>query len=434
MWSEHENWKFVRPGIRTIFNQEDGVFYDQYDEQLQFLVEEYTYYNRADDMEVPYINGIYMGEEEVTANPIRHRDQDNRPKYPYVKFGSEPVDEKRFYFYKSIASKMMQDYQLTNRTWRTVIDATSLGMMPPTFVMGEDKLETDIYYPGAAINMDRDTKVESAKMNHDLAAGYQLLNFTDQQINESTNDPLQQGVAQAGTQTAFEVARLEQNARVQLGLIGKMIVQMVKELGVLMIDDIVKHQTVAEVEELLAGVPKLKFKTFLLPDQNEGGSNVTKEIRFSDELIGNMMSDDELESKRQKLFEEEGGLNGKTRIFEVNPSLFRKIKFQIIIDAERVLPRNEALESALMLDAYDKAIRNPLITGDIESFEAVTRDLLLGALRPTKGQEDKYLPKRTPKSVVEVAAREKEEQENPISNQAARSQEAGALSELQLQR
>ena len=59
-WGDHPNWVFVQTGIKSIYNNEDGLFYDIRDEDHPNLVAEETYLNRRDDMEVPYIGGIYM--------------------------------------------------------------------------------------------------------------------------------------------------------------------------------------------------------------------------------------------------------------------------------------------------------------------------------------------------------------------------------------
>src|SRR3990167_7980706 len=242
IYSNHPNWEYVRPGIRTVF-AETGTYYDQYDESLDTLANQFEHMNRGDDMQVCYINGIYFGDiDDVEANPMRHRDQEDRPKYPLVKFGSEPIDEKRFFFCKSIASKMMQDYHLTNRTWRITVDTATYNMKPAVGVMGEDKLESDIYFPGSSFGVNKDTKFMQFPSGS-TAEGYNLIRAADQSMNESSQDTFRQGVGeQSGTKTAFEFAKLEQNARIQLGLIGKMIVQAVKDLGNLMIDDILRHQ------------------------------------------------------------------------------------------------------------------------------------------------------------------------------------------------
>ena len=48
-YGDHPNWKFVQAGIRSIYNQEDGLFYDVKDDDHPFLVEEAIHKNRRED-------------------------------------------------------------------------------------------------------------------------------------------------------------------------------------------------------------------------------------------------------------------------------------------------------------------------------------------------------------------------------------------------
>lgn len=432
IFGNHPNWKYIAPGIKTIYNEEDSTFYDQRDENLETLAEYFVYQNREEDLEVPYVNGIYLGnktDDPTKSNPIKHRDQSNRPKYNLVKFGSEPIDEKKFYFYKSIASKMMSDYNLTNKVWRIVVDTGFLNTKPPIGVMGDTKLETDIYYPGAVVNVDKDTKFMQFPVGQ-TREGYNILQALEGSISESTQDPFRQGINKDLPNTAFQQAQLTQNARIQLGIIGKMIIQAIRDLGTLMVEDIIRHQTIGEVKELMSGEQRLKFQRFILPNQTEQGKTLSKEVRFADELVGTEMSEEEIRQREFQLLEEEGGIDGERRILMVNPNLFRKMRFMIFIDADSLLPVNEAFEQALKLDAYSKAILNPLIASDVESMTAITRDLLLGALRATKGKEDKYLPKQKPQMLPQLGGG-RGQGNVPLSGQVRKSQEAGALSELQ---
>src|SRR3990167_1653467 len=80
IYGDHPNWKYVQPGIKTIFNGGDSMFYDLKDEENPTLVEESISYYRRDDMELPYVNGIYMGESDIEANRIKHRDANDHPR------------------------------------------------------------------------------------------------------------------------------------------------------------------------------------------------------------------------------------------------------------------------------------------------------------------------------------------------------------------
>ncbi len=383
---KHKNWEFVQPGVKAIFNEEDGTFYDQKDDEIETLVEEATYYNRMEDVQVVFVNGIYMGEVNVNNNPIKHRDNKNRPKYPYAKTGHEPIDEKRFYFYKSAVAKLADDQELEDRVIQMLVDGTFLQTMPALMVSGGENIDSNVIFPGAVTNTPPNTRVDTIGDKGNLGVGYQLLQDIRERQDESSQSPRQAGQGERGQQTAFEVARLEQNARIQLGLFGKMMISMIKDFGELMVDIIIHHQTIGEVEEILGGANRLKFRTFLLPEQIEAGKKVTKKVMIEGGMIGQKMTEEQRLSQSFKIMEEEGGIDGESRIFKVNPILFSKLKFLIIIEPDSLLPKNEAFEKALKLEAYDRMIANPFV-----DQEAITRDFLVETL--AKGESDKYMRK-----------------------------------------
>ena len=57
-YKDFTNWKYIKPGLRTWFDNQNEVFYEEYDELLEErLVQEAIYYNRSLDLELPVING-----------------------------------------------------------------------------------------------------------------------------------------------------------------------------------------------------------------------------------------------------------------------------------------------------------------------------------------------------------------------------------------
>ena len=385
----HSNFEFVRPGIKAIFNEEDGTFYDQHDDELETLTEEATYYNRLEDVEITFVNGIYMGDDNVDANSIKHRDNKNRPKYPYAKVGFEPIDEKRFFFYKSQVAKMADDQELYDRMYQMIMDGTFLEIMPSLIISGGENIDTNVIFPGAVTNMPVGTTVNPIT-GRNLAAGITALKtLVEPSIDESSQSPTRAGQQTPGSQTAFEIARLEQNARTQLGIFGRMMMQMIKDFGGLMIDIILHNQSVGQVEEVLGGTHRMKFRTFLLPDQVKGGKKVTKKIQFDASLMSMRLSTEDKEEKLKesfKVFKEQGGEDAEKEIYKVNPRLFSRLKFLIVIEADQLLPKNEMFEKATKLEAYQLGRDNQFI-----DQEAWTREFLIEPL--ARGESDKFMRK-----------------------------------------
>ena len=388
LWGEHENFKFVRPGIQVFFSEDDGQFYEQKDDEHPTLVEEATYYNRREDLEVTFVNGIIVTDVD---QPMKHRraskDIDGEaitvPVYPFSKSGYEPVDEKRFYFFKSAVSKLGPDQSIVDQMWNMTLDGTFLSLMPPQNIFGDEEVDSSVVIPGAANYYAKDTIIQPMNVGQNLASGYNALQALESSMSESSQDPLRAGQAGPGGRTAREVLLSEQNARIQLGLFGKMIIRLVKDFGELMMDDIIQHMSVGEVEEIIAGQPRINFRTFLLPDQTERGRKITKRIEFTEEMAGEIEPEEEM-AESFEIMRQEGGIDSDTRIYKVNPFLFSQLKFKITVDADTLTPKIEELEKALKLEAYDRMIQNPLVDQN-----AITRDFLVETF--AKGETDKYM-------------------------------------------
>lgn len=385
---KHEHFIYVTAGIKTIYDEASDTFYDQTDEDMPTMVEEATYFNRREDTEAVFVNGIYLGDKDVDANPMKHRDNKNRPRYSYVKFGYEPIDEKRFFFYKSMVSKIAPDQSLIDTMWRMVMDGTFMAVMPPLGLSGAgERTPTSIMMPGAVSNFPEGTEVHNLRPSSDLNAGWAALQGIEDSIAEGSQADIRQGIPEKGQKTAFEVGKIERNAVIQLGIFGKMIKDAVECLGDLFIDLIIHFQTIGEVGEITGGETQMKFRTFLLPDEMDNGKKVTKKIQFSSNLVGERFTDGQIEKLGRKIMKEEGGFDASTRIFMVNPELFSKLKFKIVVGADIIAPKNEAYDKAMKLEAYAQGRDNLFI-----DQEAWTRDFLVEPL--AKGETEKYMKKQ----------------------------------------
>lgn len=386
LYKNHENFKYVEPGVKAIFDETSGYFYNQHDDDLKSLCEEVTYWNRREDTEVVFVNGVYMGASDVEANPFKHRDNENKPKYPQAKSGYEPIDEMRFYYYFSAARKLDPDQELLNKMWRMTMDGTYMQVMPPLGVVGDVELNSSVMFPGAVTNFGKNaSQITPLTNGGNLNAAYNALDRIERSMTESSQDNQMSGIDTAGAKTAYEVATIEQNAKVKLGLFGKMIGSLVKDVGYLMIDDIIQHQTVAEVDEI---TDEVKYKSFLIPEQVVGGKNVTKKIELTTETPEEPM---DVMQKSFELLSKEGGLDADKRIRLVNPEKFRKLKFMLYVSPDQLMPKSDRIERAMKLEVYDRLSQNPLIAGDPEAFRAVTRDFLISPYE--KSDPEKYLPK-----------------------------------------
>lgn len=379
LYHDRENFRFVKPGIQVVFVDRLATFYEQNDEDLdETQVEVATYYNRGADLQITMVNGIMMDDPN---NPNPRVDK----LYPFAKSGYEPVDEGSFFYYKSAADKLGPDQELVDTLYNMVMDGTFLQLMPPMATFGNEELDSNIFVPGSTHSFREDTKIESIAPPSDLRAGLAASGEVERSMSESSTDPRQSGIAGPGEKTAFEVERLEVNARVNLGLFGKMIGFLVEDYGTLMVGDILQHYTVGQVMELTGGDTRLNFRKFLLPNVNETGRSVSRQIEFTTDMAS--MGEEDRLKQSLELFDREGGFDATKRIVQVNPTVFRELKFKVSVDTDAMLPKSKNIEKALRLEAYDRMIQNPLLDP-----ETVTREFLVEAFKP--GESDRFMSKK----------------------------------------
>lgn len=377
--------KWVKPGVQYIYNDQGDLFYEVYDEDLRNrLVEEVIYYNREADLQLVFINGVLINDVD---NPNPRKDKN----YPFAATGYERFNS-RFFYWKSLAFKLAPDESVINTLYRMIIDGGYLQIMPPSVIFGSEEGSSDIIAPGVVTTIDNSDNPnatwQTLNTNNNLNAGLTILEKVESSVTESSVSDLQTGEAANGSQTAYEISRLEQNARVMFGQFAKMIGFLVRDFGYLRVGDILQFMTVAEVMELESPNGRLKFKNFVIPERKVNGKTVSRKIEFDGEMPDEMTEEEKLDKSFELLSEEE--LQGM-QIYKVNPTLFRKMKYMLRVQPEALFPKSDSLQKALMLEEYALAMNNPLT-----AKEAITRDLLLGAFDKTKDDPEEYMMKPDP--------------------------------------
>jgi len=382
-YSSNENFKkYVRPGVQTIFSQENDMFYEQHDDNMSDdQVEEIVYWERNEDLKLTIVNGVLLDHPD---NPNPRKDK----KYPFAKTGYELFDEGKFFYYRSLANKTSVDEEVVNVLYRMIIDGTYLQLMPPAVIYGDEEINSSIVAPGSITAFDNETKMEKLDVGGNISEGRATLEKVEASISESSVDKLSGGQTQEGTPpTAFELSRVEQNAKTMLGLFGKMVAFLVKDWGDLVISDIKQFLTVGEYMQLTSEAGSLKFRNLVVNDKvGEDGTKKNLKIEFKTDLPKNPEKKDIVKNSFRIMKREmETGME----IVEVNPELFRNNKYKTVVKADIVTPKSDSVEKAMNLEAYDRAIANPNA-----NQEAVYRDLLLGSYDKTKDNPDKYIMKQ----------------------------------------
>jgi hypothetical protein len=375
----YDNFKYVRPGVQTIYDDANRTFYYVYDPNMrQEDVEEIVYWNKNLDLKIILVNGVMMTEAD---NPNPRMDK----LYPFDKFGYEPINN-RFFYYKSLAFKLQHDADIVNTLYQMVIDGTYLSIFKPMVNVGGEIIASDVIVPGAVTTLsDPNADLRAINVGSDLKSGLETLQVVEQSINESSQEPLQQGNANGQTETAYEISRLESNANTVLGLFLQMIAKHVRDFGKLRVGDIIQYLTMPDVADITGDV-ELTYKTFALKPPSKGVGNA-RQIRFDGNMPEDITLDEYMNESYDLLGEEE---EKKLEIARVNPTLFRELQYITTVSPDILNPRSEELERAFSLEDFDRMVTAPPGMFDPEA----TARLLLDSNPNTKKDPDKYLAKQ----------------------------------------
>lgn len=371
----YDNFKHVRPGVQTVYDDANRTFYYVYDPNMrQEDVEEITYWNKNLDLKVIMVNGVMLTDCD-SPNPRQDK------LYPFDKFGYEPINN-RFFFYKSLAFKLQQDANIINTLYQMVIDGTYLAIFKPMIAVGGEIIASDVIVPGAVTTFtDPTSDLRAINVGSDLKSGLETLSVVEQSIDDTAQDKQAAQPANQSSQTAYEISKREENASIVLGLFLQMIAKHVKDFGKLRLGDIIQYLTLPEVVEI-SGDPQLVYKTFFV--QGKGGGD-SKKIQFDGDFPDSMTDDEYLEKSYELLGEER---DKKMTISKVHPQYFRELRYQTAVNPDIMNPRSESLERAFSLETYDRLVQNPAADQD----EALK--LLLSNDPTTKKDVDKYIGKQ----------------------------------------
>lgn len=374
----YDNFKYVRPGVQTIYDDANRNFYYVYDPNMRSEdVEEIVYWNKNLDLKIILVNGIMLTECD---NPNPRQDK----LYPFDKFGYEPINN-RFFYYKSLAFKLQHDAEIINTLYQMVIDGTYLSIFKPMVNVGGEIIASDVIVPGAVTTLsDPNADLRAINVGSDLKSGLETLGVVEKSINESSQEPLQGGQNPGGSQTAFEISRIEQNANTVLGLFLQMIAKHVKDFGKLRLGDIIQYITLPDVVDI-TGEPELAYKTIFLRNKSKGPEK-NKKIEFDQNMPEEMTPDEHLNTSYSILEEEKGK---DMEIAKINPQMFRELQYMVTISPDVLNPRSEDLERAYALEDFDRMVMHPEIF-DPEK----TGELLLTHNPATRKEPDDYLTKQ----------------------------------------
>lgn len=360
-YGQHPNWKYVTKGYKSIYNDEDGLFYDVKDVSNPNLVTEEFALERRSDSEIPYVNGIYLGDEDVDANPIKHRDNRNAPKYNIVPFGYMRIGE-HFFYYKSMMNALSWDNAAYDAMSEIVFNRAILENEVPVAISGVEKVDSSIIFPNAVIAFDDpDTKITPILPPANISDGFASLRESEKSMSEGSVSDVTAGQLPDKDQKAYSVSVAQANAKKNISAIGKGLAESITQMGDLMKDIAINHITAPQVEELLGGVMKLKYRSFMLENKKSGGKLGKSVIKFDEELIGMELTPAELETKKLKLLETTGYPHEIESIRLINPEMFAKFNYLCKVDVEEMFTKNNEYWQPIIMNLKRELENDPYI-------------------------------------------------------------------------
>ena len=392
-----DQFDFVEAGKTRVFlaGQEHQTLYDiEWTEADTNYVQEITIKYRPEDLEVTFVGGVYIGpmKDVYNSNPFKHRrmsligdEYKSIPVYNIAKSGFEPLDPSgRFAYYKSACFKEFWDDAAQNRMHQLAYDGTYLDVIKPLFMSGVAKVDQTVMVPGATIGMPQGASVTPYQLGPNLVAAMNMMRSETEDMSESTQDKQQGGITEKGI-TATASMKAEQNAKVILGVFGVMIADLVKQIGELVVDCIVQHTTVGEIDATVPESLKMKFRTVMYKGK-EGGKDITNKIEFDSEMIGQDLSKEKADELEWDMWKKVGGVNSKTIHYKVNPYKFARCQYSLYIDPDQIISRSMGTDQ-LRKDKAFNILTDPRVSMFINQ-EAVIDEYVLKEF--ADGDPDKF--------------------------------------------
>lgn len=385
-YGDHPNFEHVKKGFVAVWDESAGLFYDVKDQDHPFLVEEVTPSYRRDDTEVCFLGGVYLGNENVEMNPMRHRDNRGAPKYNVVPFGYQRINE-HFFFYKSLMNGMFWDNQLLDAQYEMGMNRAFLDTNMPIAVTGEESIDGDIIFPGSITAFKKsDTKVSAVLPPANLGNMFAAISQVESSMDEASVSDTTGGQLPPASTKATAIAVAQQNAKTMLQGVGKTLGESMVQYGGLMSDIAITHLSVPEVMEIVGDHTKLKYKTFILGNKMVSGKSVSKVLRFKESMLGMSMSKDQIDQEHLKLLEETGYPDHTKHIYDINPERFAQMKYLTKVEPAQMFPKNEEFQQAMWQQLYTLLAQDPTI-----NHETLVHELMYAFVQ---GRADDFVSKQ----------------------------------------
>lgn len=393
-------FNFVEAGKTRVWlaGQENQTLFDiDWTEADQNYVQELTIKYRPEDLELTWVAGVGMFDynDPYNSNPFKHRRMSmigdefkSIPIYNIAKSGFEPIDPTgRFAYYKSAAFKEFWDDAGLNRMFQLAYDASYLDTIKPTFLTGVSKIDQSVMVPGATIGMPIGSQVTPYSMSPNIAAVMKVMEQTQQDLSDSTQDNTSGGQAQPGV-TATGIVKAQQAAQTMIGPFALFISDLVTQIGELTIDCIIQHTTVGEIDAEIPEALNMKFQTLMIKGKSNG-KDITNKIEFDSGLVGMSLSKKKANDMEWDMHAKAGGTNSKMIHYKVNPYKFARTQYTIYVDPNMIVSRSMGTDQ-LRKDRAFNLLMDPRVLPYVNPQAVVDKFVLE---EYSDGDPDEFKPK-----------------------------------------
>lgn len=407
-YNEKDLFDYVHAGqTRVAWLTQEGVqlFDIDWDDADGNFVQELTVFYKGEDLQLTWLGGVGMFDHNRPYdNPIKHRRMVSgskgwytTPHYPIAMTGFEPIDPTgRFAYFKSGAFKeYWEDLKITELD-RMLVDGVKLDVFKPMFLSGVAKVDGSVMVPGSTATMPQGASATPYQLGPNLVAAHEQITQAAKDMSESTQDKIMQGQTEKDI-TATQTIEARENARKFLGVFVFMVAGLVKQIGELTMDVIVRFDTAGDLEGYVGGELSMKYKHFISRGK-EKGKDVTHKIIFSDKFMGKGVPESSVHRREWELYKRAGGEDSTQRIWEINPYRFARTKYSMFVDADQIISRSVGTDRMEKDRAFER-LTDPRVMPFIDP-EAVVSDFVIEEY--ADGDPDRYKRKGSQQELVDA--------------------------------
>lgn len=325
MYGGWERWKYVPREVRKVLNEKESGYDDWTMTRLRKVgnVEEVLYFNKWRNEFQILLNGIPM---LPVGFPLEYLIGVNE--YPIAKGDIEPISPS-FAYSRSIPAKTKVSQAIMDEMYKMMTVKSRRSYKPSIANNSGTRISDAIFNPGTITENINPEKLQTiGDASGVTPSDFSMIEFVKRMIDEGSVAPVFQGNAMSGSQTAKEIATLEKQTMMKLGLTVLGILNLEEKMAWLRFYNIATHWTqpvdirVKEIENGMYETENVYRNEAVESTMEDGG----KGVRMIE------MSDGELPEPEQVFAEEElltKRYNTPIRKVYVNPEKLKAMKYKL---------------------------------------------------------------------------------------------------------